>query len=528
MSRHVNSTTGCSLPLSHPWILTLGVGLGLITLSGAAQAASGDRLSTARANAPAAQVAAAAPVPLIAVVSINDQKVTLWSADGPVARSSVSTGASGHRTPTGVFSVIGKERYHESNLYSAAPMPFMQRITWSGIALHAGHLPGYPASHGCIRMPEDFAQRIYGITRTGMRVIVTDRDTAPFGIAHSNLPAPTFVNETLVASLVAPGRAHPGAAVAVATPASAPPEGRMHLGAPSEASGRLLNPMERGKLEQGYAKAAALEAQADVQALLDIAAARGVDARIAAERLRAADGEVALLVSARNKAVEVAGTASSTDDDRVRSSLAKVTLEAAVAAAAARRDEARSHEQTADAAAFQAAAEAKAAIAERDALEHAARVAERATEPVSIFVSRKLQRVYVRQGFEPVFEADVEIADAQDPLGTHVFTAVAPAVDGSAMNWVAVSVPDGVLADEPKSPRLQKAALVTPVKPSSAQPATAANALARVKFADDVLQKISEKVWTGASLIISDYGLSEETGKGTDFVVLTRSASARD
>ncbi len=110
--------------------------------------------------------------PLQIVVSIADQHVTLYSNGIHVAQSPVSTGVQGRPTPTGVFSIIQKDRFHHSNLYSNAPMPFMERITWSGVALHEGPLPGYPASHGCIRMTHEFAARLWSITRLGVRVIV--------------------------------------------------------------------------------------------------------------------------------------------------------------------------------------------------------------------------------------------------------------------------------------------------------------------------------------------------------------------
>src|SRR5712691_298165 len=110
-------------------------------------------------------------VPLIAI-SIANQRMTVYDNGVPVARAPVSTGTASHPTPMGIFSVIQKERFHVSNIYSGAPMPFMQRITWSGVAMHAGVLPGYPASHGCIRMPHEFAVRLYGMTRMGARVFV--------------------------------------------------------------------------------------------------------------------------------------------------------------------------------------------------------------------------------------------------------------------------------------------------------------------------------------------------------------------
>ena len=365
------------------------------------------------------------------------------------------------------------------------------------------------------------------MTRMGMRVIITDRDTSPFAIDHPALPKPAFVRESQVASLVAPSRVAAAQPVSVMlSDASAMQPIRMQLGAPAQSVDRVLNPMERGKLEQGYVKAATLEAQADTHALLEIAATRGAEARAAADVMRAAEAAVSAIKAGLDKAVEAAANLAVTEEERVRTNLARVTLEGAYAAAVQRRDAARANDKEADAAAFQAAAEAKAAIAERDALEDTARVAQRATEPVSVFVSRRDRRVYVRQGFEPVFEADIEIVDAQDPLGTHVFTAISALDDGSALKWTAVSLPDGVYRDEPKprDPRALKNAVVAPEKPSTALPPTAANALSRVKFGDDVLQKISAKLWVGASLIISDYRLSHETGKATDFVVLTRSA----
>ena len=128
--------------------------------------------------------------PLLIVVSLAQQKATVFANDGEVAKTPVSTGVPGHPTPLGIFSVIQKQVYHESNLYSAAPMPYMQRITWSGIALHAGVLPGHPASHGCIRMPRDFAVRLYAMTKIGARVVVTYGDPSPVDIVHQALFQP--------------------------------------------------------------------------------------------------------------------------------------------------------------------------------------------------------------------------------------------------------------------------------------------------------------------------------------------------
>src|SRR5262249_34497577 len=129
----------------------------------------------------------AAGAPVMAIVSLRSQRVTIYDADGWMLRAPVSSGQRGRETPAGIFSVLQKEAEHYSNLYDDAYMPHMQRITWWGIALNGGPLPGYPASHGCIRMPYDFAERLFDQTRVGMRVIVAPRDVTPIEIAHPAL-----------------------------------------------------------------------------------------------------------------------------------------------------------------------------------------------------------------------------------------------------------------------------------------------------------------------------------------------------
>ena len=122
--------------------------------------------------------------PLIIAISIERQVLKVYDANGYFAETPISTGMRGHSTPMGVFSVIQKHKCHRSNIYSGAPMPYMQRITWSGVAMHAGVLPGYPASHGCIRMPMSFATKMWGWTRMGARVVVTPGELAPESFSH--------------------------------------------------------------------------------------------------------------------------------------------------------------------------------------------------------------------------------------------------------------------------------------------------------------------------------------------------------
>jgi hypothetical protein len=128
--------------------------------------------------------------PIMAIVSLRKQRITIYDANGWILQAPVSSGQKGRETPAGIFSVIQKEAEHYSNLYDDAFMPHMQRLTWSGIALHGGIVPAHPASHGCIRMPYDFAERLFEITRVGMRVIVSPGDVAPVAIAHPALFRP--------------------------------------------------------------------------------------------------------------------------------------------------------------------------------------------------------------------------------------------------------------------------------------------------------------------------------------------------
>jgi len=140
--------------------------------------------------------------PIMAIVSIKTQQITFYDGEGWILRAPVSTGTRGRETPAGVFAVLEKDVDHHSSLYDDASMPHMQRITWNGIALHGGPLPGYAASHGCVRMPFRFAEDLFDKTRIGMRVIISPDDAAPAEISHAALFMPDA--ETVAA---APARA---------------------------------------------------------------------------------------------------------------------------------------------------------------------------------------------------------------------------------------------------------------------------------------------------------------------------------
>ena len=128
--------------------------------------------------------------PMLLIVNLKSQRAVLYRNGVPIGATTVSTGRPGRDTPTGIFTILQKEVEHYSSKYDNAPMPFMERLTWQGVALHAGHLPGYPASHGCIRMPADFAKLLYGSTKLGMTVVIAHVPAAP-RIA----PTPTLISD---------------------------------------------------------------------------------------------------------------------------------------------------------------------------------------------------------------------------------------------------------------------------------------------------------------------------------------------
>jgi hypothetical protein len=374
--------------------------------------------------------------PIMAIVSLKNQRVTLYDADGWIQKAPVSSGQHGRETPAGVFSVIQKDADHHSNLYDDASMPHMQRITWSGIALHGGPLPGYAASHGCVRMPYGFAERIFRETKLGMRVIIAPHDVEPVDISNPTLFQPKPDAVAHAAQLAADAQAAIKKADEAKSAAAAANRDTASVGAPVR------------KLE-------ALKARADAE-------------------LAAAD--------------KAAGAAK-TDTAKARAEDAKQKLTAKVAELQTQLDAAKAEVQPKLDAATAARDAATAAETARVAAVKASRDA--SLTPVSVFISRKTQKLYVRRGFEPIFDAPITIKDPAQPIGTHIFTAVAKTDTG--LRWTAVTIDGG---------------------------SDAKTALDRITIPQDVLDRIAPTAAARSSIIISDEALSNETGKGTEFVAV--------
>ena len=325
--------------------------------------------------------------PLQIIISIADQRMSVYDDGTLIARSSVSTGVQGHPTPIGIFSIIGKELWHRSNIYSAAPMPYMQRITWSGIALHAGVLPGHPASHGCIRLANDFAIQLWHLTKRGTRVIIARHDVHPVQIA-----SPRLFSKPKIAS-------------------------------------------------------SSQESSVDALAGKDI--------------LTLARSPAPLVPNAQSQG----GT---------------------------------------------------------NLLPPTGLAPPKKVVPISVFVSRKLSRLFVRQSSTPLFDVPIKLENPEEPVGTHVFTLLEPQNEGASFRWNVVSMTEkffSTSASSNKKPKAPVQAIGGTVRPDTVPDGTSA-ALDRIEIPQDVVERISQLLTPGSSLIVSDYELSAETGNDTDFIVV--------
>jgi lipoprotein-anchoring transpeptidase ErfK/SrfK len=391
--------------------------------------------------------------PIMAIVSIKSQQVTLYDADGWILRAPVSTGVKGRETPAGVFAVVEKNKDHHSSLYDDAWMPNMLRITWNGIALHGGPLPGYAASHGCVRMPYGFAEKLFDKVPMGMRVIIAPSDIEP--VAFSD-PALFVPNQAAIDALPARAQALAPAAEEASEAAAA------------------------AKKAVAPAKRAAAAAQAALRKLAY--PKRNADAALAyADKV---------LAAARTDAAK-AKAAAMKDKAAAKAEALRTQFDAATAEAKTRQD-----------ALAAAEANVKTTEAKRAETAKAANDATLAQEPVAIYISRATHKLYVRRNthkelpdggerYDTSLEFPVTIAHPDKPLGTHIFTAVARAEGG--LRWTEVTIDSGD---------------------------TAKDALDRITFPQEVLDRIAPTALAGSSITISDEPLSSETNYRTEFVVV--------
>ena len=414
--------------------------------------------------------------PLQMVVSIGQQHVTLYANGVRVTQARVSTGTPSHPTPMGVFSVIEKDRYHRSNLYASAPMFYMHRLTWSGVAMHEGILPGYAASHGCIRLPTDFVSRLWVISKLGARVVIARNDPVPYEFDHPKLFSP---------------RLKPMAQLSAAQPL----EGLRSTIAAAESTTRVV-----------LAQAAPADASDRMTDVIDQAP---IEPPVQDEQPAGRPAQPAEAASAPAENETTAATPPVPPQPAEAPGVVPAATVEAVEVVPATEPEKREPVE----------AEPRKPLPPRN---RAAEPTKRAGQ-VAVFVSKQEKKIFVRQGFVPVFDMQIEIANPDQPLGTHVFTAMEVKDEGARMRWNAITMPPESSARpvEVRGKRAGRNVEPTPTVHAKA-PSTAAEALNRINLPPEAVDRISELLTPGSSLVVSDHGLGRETGRYTDFIVLTR------
>ena len=479
--------------------------------------------------------------PLIITVSIEQQKLRIYDANGLFAESPVSTGMKGHSTPMGVFSVIQKHKMHRSNIYSGAPMPYMQRITWSGVALHAGVLPGYPASHGCIRMPPAFAVKMWNWTRMGARVIITPGQITPASFSHPLLVAQKVAPQPLLAddpSNDAPAvKGDKGADAGSAKPADAGPV-KADAGLDLRPSVGHTAPLR----VQTHTADASSALQRDVVTMSDAAppaatiqpAGDAPAAKVKAMEAEQqpgnakADAKPETISDGLNGGAPIAAVSNSepAKPEATKAGETKPETKAAESKAAESMPAEKPTEPVKAVAA--PPADVKKDTARLPGAEKAAKVEPRRAGQIAVFVSRKDSRLYVRESFKPLFEVPVTIVPSDRPLGTHVFTAETDRTDPNLLRWSVISLPvsarTAARTEEDRSAAgRRRIAAAAEAKPTPV-PNSPAEALDRISVAPEAMARIAEVLSTGGSIIVSDLGVNQggETGEGTDFIVPLR------
>ncbi|MBZ0218426.1 MAG: L,D-transpeptidase family protein [Fimbriimonadaceae bacterium] len=364
--------------------------------------------------------------PIKMVISLSSQRIDVYQGRDLIHSSPISSGKAGYNTPSGIFSILQRNRWHRSNIYSNAPMPFMQRLTWSGIALHAGRVPGYPASHGCVRLPNKFATTLYNLTSVGAHVVIAKDQTRPEEISHRALFQPLRANAFT----------------------------NHDSGMPTS-----YTPME-------------LDISDEVLQMADLEA--DLSLQYAHENYSSAP--LRILITRRT------GREKLMDIQRVLNELGYEAGDVdgymgsmtASAVQAFQRD----HDMPAT------------GMVTDELLPRLHKVAGKG--PVLT------GHIYVRQNFEDIFDSPLQIRYPDEPLGTYMYSALHFEKTAEQVDWLGLVVepdPDGN----------------TDIY----------RALDRVVIPAVARTFISERLTPGSSLIISDNGISRETGRGTDFVVLT-------
>lgn len=416
----------------------------------------------------------AASDPMQIVVSLQKQKMWVYKGSELVATTRVSTGKKGHRTPAGIFSILQKRKRHFSNIYRRAPMPYMQRITWSGLALHAGKVPNYPASHGCVRLPYKFAKQLFSMPTQNTHVVVTGEDAAPEQVVHDTLfqPIPMPVLLTI--------------------PAETKDDEALEMASAEPVAKAFVT-----RVEPYSADASRLAAFGVMDLEHDLG-------RLAAHGPRATT-PIRILITRRTGRERLKDVQSTLydlgyDPDGIDGYMGKGTAKAVKR--------------------FQKDNDLKPTGVVTDELIAAIyKAAGRENVPNG--------HLYVRRNYVDVLESPIVIREPEKPLGVHLFTAQNFDKYANEARWLALTLQKPAAEKKRKKSKKQRWAKRRRASTQKTEPpaapveaVTAAEVLDRIDIPADVRKQISALLAPGSSISISDHGISRETGKGTDFVVL--------
>lgn len=435
----------------------------ILSASGSAMASEKPLDPMAATDSPSKAVQAALEAdqeaPLQIIVSRKDQRLRVYRGQEIIATSRVSTGKAGHSTPTGIFSILEKRRQHYSNIYDSAPMPYMQRLTWSGIALHeSGSVPNYPASHGCVRLPRGFASKLFSMTERGAHVVIANREAEPELIRSERLFQPEDVQlaNKLTELSLGPGqpiKGHGKIALLDDRPSEDPLAAKVSM---------RLNLLDQVKRDNSPIRVFITRQPRgnlvrEVQVVLnELGFDAGEPDGLAG---KATYGAVRAFIKSRNDSIEGG-------DKPLKAVIDKTLL---------------------------------------TALYHAAGKGEVPTG-----------HIYVRSRFKPLFDAPIMIKNPQEPLGAHLLTATHSRTESGKLDWLAVNLTDRY--NETMQTRLG----VTQDTDNGALIASS-DVLDRIEIPEEVRAQIDLLVNSGSSITISDRGFSRETTPvGTDFIVLTK------
>jgi len=407
--------------------------------------------------------------PVHLIVSLPDQKISVYKGEQLVTTSRVSSGKGGYRTPSGVFSILEKKRRHYSNLYGGAPMPHMQRLTWSGVALHAsGSVPGYPASHGCVRLRPSFARQLFGFTETGAHVIIANESVAPVAIDHDKLFQPLPRQPNVALGTTSPQTDRDGAA-----PITRPKSSFDELTAllvPEAANAATISGVtvvEKTNLDKaGLDETKPMPSTSPIRILVTRRAGRErmLDVQQILFELGYEPGDVDGYIGGdTTKAIKnfqsaVGMVASGVISDQLIEALYK---------SAGKGEVHQGH-------------------------------------------------IYVRQDFKALFDAPTTIREPGKLLGTHVMTVMHFEEDATEARWLGLT-----LKHRAKKMRRSRSAKKAATAPATVSETTVSQALDRIEIPTEIRIRISQLLRPGSSLVISDKGLGPETGKGTDFIAVT-------